>query len=119
MLAGVLARAGVAMTGPPFLVMAEPMDEETGGDIELGVPVAGPFPGDGDVTGAELPAMTVAWTMHRGPYAEVGPAYHTITGWIQEHGHDIVGPPREIYLTDPATTPDEADYLTEVQFPIR
>lgn len=38
---------------------------------------------------------------------------------IQEHGHEIAGPSREIYLTDPSETPDPADYLTEIQFPIR
>jgi effector-binding domain-containing protein len=112
-------RAGAQMTGPPFVVMVEELDEETGGDIELGFPVARPFPGSGNVHGVELPATTVAWTMHHGPYEEVGPAYHTVTGWIQEHGHEIAGPPREVYLTDPGETPDPADFLTEVQFPIR
>jgi effector-binding domain-containing protein len=111
-------RAGAAITGPPFLVMAEPMDEDAGGDVELGFPLAGPFADAGEVRGVELPATTVAWTIHRGPYDEVGPAYHTVMGWIQEHGHEVAGPPREVYLTDPATTPHEADYLTEVQFPI-
>lgn len=114
-----VGRAGVPMAGPPFLVMHDVIDQETDGDIELAFPIAGPFPGAGEVRGEELPATTVAWTMHRGPYDEIGPAYHTITGWIQEHGHEIVGPPREIYLSDPSETPDPADNLTEVQFPIR
>lgn len=114
-----VGRAGARMTGPPFLVMFDVIDEETEGDIGVAFPVAAPFPGAGDVVGEELPAMTVASTMHRGPYDEVGPAYHTLTGWIQEHGHEIAGPPREIYLNDPQETPDPADYLTEIQFPIR
>lgn len=38
--------------------------------------------------------------------------------WIQVHGHASSGPPREVYLTSPAHTPDPADYLTEIQFPI-
>jgi effector-binding domain-containing protein len=114
-----VGRAGVPMAGPPFLVMFDVIDEESEGDIEIAFPLAVPFAGAGDVVGKEVPAMTVASTMHRGPYDEVGPAYHTLTGWIQEHGHEIVGPPREIYLTDPADTPDPADHLTEIQFPIR
>jgi len=28
------------------------------------------------------------------------------------------GAPREVYLTSPEDTPDPADYLTEIQFPI-
>jgi effector-binding domain-containing protein len=114
-----VGRAGARMTGSPFLVMFDVIDEETEGDIGVAFPVAAPFPGAGDVVGEELPAMTVASTMHRGPYDELGPAYHTLTGWIQEHGHEIAGPPREIYLNDPQETPDPADYLTEIQFPIR
>lgn len=111
--------AGVPMAGPPFLIMADVIDEETDGDIELAFPLSEPFTGTGEVQGRELEATTVAWTVHRGPYDEVGPAYHTLTGWIQEHGHEVAGPSREVYLTDPGETPDPADCLTEVQFPIR
>jgi effector-binding domain-containing protein len=112
-------RAAVPVTGPPFMVMHDVIDEETDGEIELAFPVATPFESVGDVRCEELPAATVAWTLHHGPYDEVGPAYHTVTGWIQEHGHEVAGPPREVYLSDPGETPDPADYLTEVQFPIR
>ena len=111
--------SGVPMAGPPFLVMFDVIDEESDGDFALAFPVAAPFPGTGEITGEELPAMTVAATVHRGPYDEIGPAYHTLQGWTQEHGHEVAGPPREIYLTDPGETPDPADYVTEIQFPIR
>jgi hypothetical protein len=37
---------------------------------------------------------SVAWTVHRGPFDEIGPASHTVAGWIQEHGHEVAGPPR-------------------------
>lgn len=112
-------RAGVPLAGPPFLTMFEVIDEESEGDIEIAFPVDAPFGGAGEVLGREDPAMTVASTVHRGAYDEIGPAYSTLAGWIQEHGHEIVGPPREIYLTDPGETPDPADYVTEIQFPIR
>ena len=114
-----IGRADVSIAGPPFLVMKEVIDEVSEGEFELGFPVAAPFEDAGDVLGEELPASTVAWTLHHGPYDEVGPAYHTLTGWIQEHGHEVAGPPREVYLTDPQETADPADYVTEVQFPIR
>jgi effector-binding domain-containing protein len=110
---------GVTMTGPPFVVFNDVIDEEGGGDIEVAAPVAVAFEDTAEVHAEELPPATVAWTVHRGPFDEVGPAYHTVAGWIQEHGHEVAGPPREVYLTDPDETPDEADYLTEVQFPIR
>ena len=41
-----------------------------------------------------------------------------ISGWISDHGHELAGGPREGYLTDPGQV-EEADLLTEVQWPIR
>jgi effector-binding domain-containing protein/DNA-binding transcriptional MerR regulator len=117
-LAGAIAQVGAEFAGPPYLVMTEMPDPETGGAIELAAPVIEPFSGCGDVTGEELPAILVASTMHRGPYEECGPAYKAIEAWIQSHGHASVGPPREIYLTNPQETPDPADFETEIQFPI-
>lgn len=117
-LAQAVAQAGHEFAGPPYLVMKEMPDPETGGAIILGVPVAKPFPGSGEIAGEEIPELLVASTVHKGPYDECGPAYKAVEQWIQSHGHVNVGPPREVYLTDPQTTPDEADYLTEIQFPI-
>ena len=114
-----IAPRGIRVAGPPFIVMFDVLDEETDGDIEVCVPVPEPFEGRDGVYGREVEAVTAASTIHRGPYGEIGPAYHTLTGWVQEHGHESAGPPREAYLTDPMQTPDEAAYLTEVVFPIR
>ena len=112
-----LGEAGSQPIGPPFIVFWDIIDEETSGDIELGVPVEAGLDGDEDVTVNTLPAVTVAATLHHGPYAEVGPAYHTLTGWISDHGHEMTGPPREIYLNDP-TQIEERDLLTRVEWPI-
>ena len=79
------------------------IDEETDGDIEICVPVAAPSPGDSAVYGRELEGGTMATAIHHGPYQEISAAYHTLTGWISEHGHEMAGPPREIYLNDPQT----------------
>jgi effector-binding domain-containing protein len=68
--------------------------------------------------GTELAGGPAAVTVHRGPYAEIGPAYHTVSGWIADHGHELAGGPREVYLNVPGEVP-EADLLTEVQWPIR
>lgn len=60
----------------------------------------------------------MATTVHHGPYGEIAPAYHILTGWIQDHGHEMAGPPREIYLNDPAEV-GEAEQLTRVDWPIK
>jgi effector-binding domain-containing protein len=117
-LSGALAGAGVEPAGAPFIVYHEVIDEQTEGNIEICIPVPPGTTGSHDeVVWKEIQGTTVAWTTHHGPYDEISPAYHTITGWISGQGHQIVGPPREIYLNDPMTVPAE-DLLTEVQFPI-
>ncbi len=112
-----VGREGVAVAGPPLIVYHDMIDEETAGDIEICVPISGTVSGDSAVYGRELEGATMATTVHRGPYQEIASAYHTLTGWISEHGHEIAGPPRETYLNDPQTVPPE-QLLTRVEFPI-
>ena len=59
----------------------------------------------------------MATTMHRGPYEQISPAYHTLAGWIAQNGYEIAGPPREIYLNDPQTVAQE-ELLTRVEYPV-
>jgi effector-binding domain-containing protein len=115
-----LGTQGIEPTGPLQVVYHadQVLDEETAAPIEICFPVAAPFEGTGEVYGTELPGGPAAVTLHRGPYAEIGPAYHTVSGWIQDHGHELAGGPREVYLNDPGQVA-EADLRTEVQWPIR
>jgi effector-binding domain-containing protein len=114
-----LAAAGTAPAGAPFAMYHDVIDEQTEGTIEICIPVppgeAGP---KGEVDWKEVPGARVAWTTHHGPYDELSPAYHTLTGWMSEHGHQVTGVPREVYLNDPNTALPE-DLLTEIQFPVR
>lgn len=113
-----LDQAGIAPVGAPLIVQHDIIDEENDGDIEICIPIAADFQGDGDLFSRELEGGSVAVTVHHGRYQEIAPAYHTLTGWISEHGHEIVGPPREIYLNDPQTVAAD-DLQTRVEFPIR
>lgn len=112
-----LATEGVAAVGAPLIVYHDMIDQETSGDVEICVPVAKELAGDPDVYSRELEGGPMAATVHRGPYEQIGAAYHTLTVWISEHGHEIAGPPREIYLNDPQTVPPE-QLLTRIEFPL-
>ena len=65
----------------------------------------------------ELAAETAASIVHKGSYDNMGESYATVVAWIQERGHAMVGPAREVYLNSPAEV-DEAALLTEIHFPI-
>jgi len=69
------------------------------------------------VATVELPAGTTAMVLHRGSYDDMGKSYAEAATWIQQHGHQIVGPCREVYLNSPAEVA-EAELLTEIHFPI-
>jgi effector-binding domain-containing protein len=115
-----LGRRGMEPAGPLQVVYHadQVLDEETSAPIEICFPVAAGFEGSGEVYGTELAGGPAAVTVHRGPYAEIGPAYHTVSGWVADHGHELAGGPREVYLNVPGQV-EEADLLTEVQWPIR
>ncbi len=117
-LVGAVYAAGHEPAGMPFIVYHDVIDEDTPGDIELCVPVVDHAAvGGDDVEVRVLEPATVAAVTHRGAYDEIGPAYHVLTGWIQEHGHTPAGAPREYYLNDPTLVPVD-ELLTEVLWPI-
>lgn len=115
---GALASAGVAIEGAPLTIYHDVIDDESEGDIEVGLPCAPSFRGDGEVVASSLDGGEVAVTVHRGPYQQIGPAYHALTSWIVDRGHEPAGPPREIYLNDPNEVP-EAELRTRVEWPVR
>ena len=54
-----LGREGLAPSGAPLIVYPDVIDDETGGDLEICVPVAGPISGDGEVYSRELEGGTM------------------------------------------------------------
>jgi len=115
-----LGRAQAHPAGPLFALYHGPEFDEEDLDVEWCVPVSRPVSGQGRMSGRELPSSTVAYTLHAGPYDAVGPvAYVALQRWMQEHGHESDGPPREVYLVGPCQAADPAAYRTELQWPIR
>ncbi len=108
---------GQQISGAPFIVYHDIIDEETPGTIEICAPVSEPIADSGEVKAATIKGGPMATTMHKGRYSEVGPAYHALSTWMSDHGHVPAGPPRETYLNDPTQVP-ESDLLTEVSWPI-
>jgi effector-binding domain-containing protein len=74
-------------------------------------------PDDRGLAVRRIPAMTIATTIHTGPYDQVRPAYERLMNWMAERGLQPGGPPMEAYLNDPGeASPDE--YLTEIMMPV-
>ena len=116
---GFAGEQGLGFAGPPFCLYSEFDEEARTATLQICVPVTGAPSGQppGRVELLDVPACTLAWTLHRGPYREVRPAYSALYGWMEERGHTPASPPRETYLNDPGEVP-ESDLLTEVAWPI-
>lgn len=115
---GALGAAGAAPSGPPFAIYNRYGGESGEVELEACVPTAADIAAPAPVVVRDEPAMTVAATLHKGPYNEIGGAYEALQTWIAAQGRRIAGPPREVYLTDPEQVTDPAEYLTEVQWPV-
>ncbi|HET6713844.1 MAG TPA: GyrI-like domain-containing protein [Actinomycetota bacterium] len=102
--------------GMPGIVMHEMREPEVA-DIEVFMPVADRFDPPEGVEVTTLRGGTMAATVHTGPYDASGAAYEALNEWIDEHGRQIVGPPREHYLNDPHVVGmDRAE--TEIEVPL-
>lgn len=115
---------GLRPAGMPRAVYFTPPDGADGAsapDWELWAPVADEVaaaePDERGLGTKQVPAMLVASTTYKGPYDGIESTYRELGQWIPEHGYEIVGPPMEIYFSDPAEVPPE-EYLTEIQFPV-
>ncbi len=119
---GWVARHGLQPTGPPHAVYLTPPTDESGREPEweLWSPIAETSdvaPDDEGIGVKHVPPHTVASTMYRGPYDAIEPAYRELMAWIAQEGYALVGPPEEIYLSDPDDVPPE-QYLTEIRMPV-
>ena len=115
LIAAVLAQ-GIQPSGPVFTHhLRRPTDTF---DFELSVPVATPVAATGRVRPGEWPAMRVARTVYHGPYEGLPEAWGGFMDWIEAHGHTPAEDLWECYLTGPHSSPDPADWRTELNRPL-
>jgi effector-binding domain-containing protein len=112
-------RNGVAATGPIGSVYISVDCDEHGGLVEVFLPVSGTVTiRNPAIEVKTIPGATVISALHKGAYQTLGMAHKRMYEYLQEGGFESAGAPRELYLNDPAETPEE-DLLTEIQYPVR
>ncbi len=111
-------------TGHPFALYHGAIHHESHGEIEACMPIralagAGRVASPSSTANAELPAGLVAYTRIEGPRCFlplVFTAFDAVADWVRQHGHELAGPPRKIYLHDLAA---EHAPAMEVAWPLR
>jgi effector-binding domain-containing protein len=88
-------------------------------DFELGVRVASPVTATGRVKPGELPAAKVARTIYHGPYDGLPSAWGEFDKWMRANGHEQAGSLWELYSVGPQSTPDPANWRTELNRPLK
>ena len=116
---GYIARHDARPTGMPVALYHIGTPEDEALAIEVGWPVAAALPAEGRIGIGTIGGVTVARTIHRGPYDTVSGAFAAITDWLVARGHETAGTPWEVYRSDPGDVHDPRDLITEVCWPIR
>jgi effector-binding domain-containing protein len=111
-----VAAQGIAPAGPVFSHHLR-MDPDTF-DFEVGVPVKSPISATGRVKASQLPAVTVARTVYRGPYEGLGSAWVEFIEWITTEGHKSAPDLWECYVAGPESSPDPSNWRTELNRPL-
>jgi len=122
-LIGQIAAGGYDMTGPLMMIYYDSPDEVPAEELrwEVWMPVA--YPGsmkkvkEDQMGFRHIDPMFVAYTFHIGSYDGLPGAYQVLSDWARLNKYKVMGPPVEIYWSDPMTVPEEKR-VTEVWFPV-
>ena len=109
---------GLQATGPSGGVYASELFQQDRGEATVFIPVAGSVRAIGRVTPVVVPAAELAIIGHRGPLSDADLSYARLGSYATRHEISVDGPLREYYLRGAADTPDEAEWRTEIGWPI-
>jgi effector-binding domain-containing protein len=87
-------------------------------DFELGVKVSAPVKATGRVKPGQLPGVKVARTVYSGPYEGLPAAWREFDRWMRANGHEQAENLWEVYSVGPQSSPDPADWRTELNRPL-
>jgi DNA-binding transcriptional MerR regulator/effector-binding domain-containing protein len=109
---------GLPAAGPAGGVFASGLFQTDRGQATVFIPVRGRVRPIGRVTSAVIPAAELAIISHHGSLADADLSYARLGSYATAHEISIDGPLREYYLRGAGDTPDEADWRTEIGWPI-
>ncbi|MER5646091.1 MerR family transcriptional regulator [Streptosporangium sp. NPDC002524] len=96
----------LAAAGPPDGLLAGlfPLDMAEEVAVAVALETSGDVPG---TSPGVLPGGRYASATHVGAYDQIPLTAHALLAWVGERGHTPHGPLREVYVSDPATTPQD------------
>lgn len=110
-----LEKVNQSPTGAPFARMLDIKDGVL--EYEAGFPVTNTVTAEVEIYKTELPAGTMATTIHVGSQETSELAYQALHAWMAQNNKSEAGAPWEVYLTDESTPADLA--RMQVFYPVR
>jgi effector-binding domain-containing protein len=111
-------RAGQPGAGPIGAIFPDPVHRDEAVNLTVYIPLADPIELAGRISRERIPGGLAATITHHGPYALLDRSYGQLVSWMQRHGHEMDGPPRELYRVGPTEVEDPNCYETEVIWPV-
>ncbi len=109
---------GLHATGPAGGVFASELFQRDRGQATVFIPVQGHVRPIGRVASLVVPAAELAIISHYGSLADADLSYAKLGSYATTHEISIDGPLREYYLRGAGDTADEAEWRTEIGWPI-
>jgi DNA-binding transcriptional MerR regulator len=109
---------GQHATGPSGGMFAGELLQQDRGQATVFIPVEGGVRPIGRVASQVIPAAELAIINHHGSLADADLTYAKLGSYAIAHEISIDGPLREYYLRGAGDTPDEAEWRTEIGWPI-
>ena len=104
--------------GAPTVIYHGMVTMDSDGPVEVCLPIPSHAAGgEGTRTESAHTHAFVRLLKRQVEFPQVFQVYHAIRSWIEAEGHEISGPPREIYL-GPFDAAADADPICDIAFPI-
>ena len=82
------------------------------------MPVSAPVTAVSRVKPGQRPVLKVVRTGYHGPYEGLGGAWHEFVGWMHANGYKTAGDLFECFVVGPESSPDPANWRTELSRPV-
>jgi DNA-binding transcriptional MerR regulator len=117
-LAGTLAAQALTATAPRGGIYSNGIFTDAHGEATVFIPCGQALRAVGRVRPMVVPAAELAIIEHRGTHANIDIAYGSLATHVTQHALGVDGPLHEYYLVGQVETADDAQWRTEIGWPI-
>ena len=114
-----LAEDMANMNGMPMAITHDWNEEDGSAVMDIAMPVTSDKPGNDQIIKGTSHVGLVLKGTYYGAYEEMMPIYLAADAYIKANGYSQNGPVTEIYVTDPGSDPDPANWVTDIYWAVQ